>query len=231
MGLAPSFANLQRRPSAKTLRPDRPGERERAVRVRRRLAPASLDAGVGPARPRPRIGSLTIRTFIAGALAAAALAPGPDVADPSGDRRTPDSVVDSVYQVMSGAAGVARPWWRLREIAAPDARFIEVTRAADGANVHSMTTDQFIERSAARLNGRAYFEVDCYRLKAPFADVATVISYYETRTAAGAAPVARGLNSFQLIRTADGWRIEKLLWEDEAASAAAPAGYLGCAPK
>jgi hypothetical protein len=94
-----------------------------------------------------------------------------------------------------------------------------------------MTADAFIGHFGARLNGRALFEVDCYRLKAPFADVATVISYYETRPAASAKPLARGLNSFQLVRTDDGWRIETLLREEAAATASAPAGYPGCSAK
>lgn len=165
-----------------------------------------------------------LSAFFAAVLLASTLV----AAAPAGDRSSTDRVLDAAYQSISGPAGAQRDWGRFRAVAAPDARFILVTRDPTGAvNVQSMNIDQFIQGFTEFLNGRAFYERDVYRHSEGFGDVATVLSTYESREDPRGKAVARGLNSFQLVKTGDGWRIQTIFWEDENPSASLPAKYRG----
>ena len=48
-----------------------------------------------------------------------------------------------------------------------------------------------------------------------FGNIAHVFSTYESRRAPGEKPFARGINSFQLVRDAKGWKVMTILWDSE----------------
>ena len=60
-----------------------------------------------------------------------------------------------------------------------------------------------------------------------FGDIAHVFSTYESRHASSDdKPFARGINSFQLVRSGDDWKVLTIFWEEEDAAHPIPAQYL-----
>ncbi len=59
-----------------------------------------------------------------------------------------------------------------------------------------------------------------------FSDIAHVFSTYESRRAPGEKPFARGINSFQLVKTGAGWKIMTILWDSEREGLMIPDKYL-----
>jgi len=148
-------------------------------------------------------------------------------ADPAQDCATVDSVVTASYQAISAPAGAKRDFARLEAIFAPEGRLIMITRGPNGSTAtRIMSVPEFEKAYIDFVGPRGFFETDRYRQAEGFGDVATVLSSYESREATDGKPFARGLNSYQLVKSADGWRIQTLLWEDESAQAPLPAKYL-----
>lgn len=180
---------------------------------------------------RPNFGTVAA-ALVAGALlsgvaaqACAAPAPKPK-AGPSvpADRASPKAVVDAVFQSVSGPADVPRDYNRLRALAAPDARFVMVTRSPRGPIVQSMDFDGFVQAFTGLTAGRAYYESELSRKSEGYGDLMTVNSRYEAHIGIGNPPVARGLHAWQLVHLRDGWKIQTLLWEEEPAGDALPVG-------
>ena len=66
---------------------------------------------------------------------------------------------------------------------------------------------------------RAEVERETVRSVRIFGGFAHVLSAYETKQSEHASePFARGVNSLQLIREGDGWRVLSLLWDEEGPS-------------
>ena len=60
-----------------------------------------------------------------------------------------------------------------------------------------------------------------------FGDIAHVFSTYESRHASSDdKPFARGINSFQLVRIGDDWKVLTIFWEEEDAAHPIPPAYL-----
>ena len=160
-------------------------------------------------------------------LIAVALASTSAMADPATDRATPESVVAASYLAISGPAGAKRDFARLEAIAAADVRFVMVTREPGGGTAtRSMGIQDFEKAYEEVIGGRAFFESELSHRSEGFGDVMTVLSTYESRDAPGNVPFARGLNSYQLVKGTDGWRIQTIFWEDEAPNDPLPGKYL-----
>lgn len=157
------------------------------------------------------------------AIVIAALLATGAAAAPEDDRASPESVVAASYQAISGPAGAKRDFARLEAISMPDMRFIMVTR---GGAARVMSMAEFEAAFTQMMADRPFFESGIRQQTEGFGEVATVLSTYESRDAPGNAPFARGLNSYQLVKTGDGWRIQSLFWQDEAPDSPLPAKYL-----
>lgn len=133
-------------------------------------------------------------------------------ADPR-DHGTPQTAVDAAYAVISGPDG-AVDQARFDDVFTSTARFVMVTRAADGdATVQTMDAAGFKRLFAAMIAGKPFFE----RGRTIHADVrgnvATIISDYQSRTSPEGAPVETGRNTFELVRGRAGWRVDSIFWE------------------
>lgn len=148
-------------------------------------------------------------------------------ADLAQDRATPESVVAASYQAISGPAGAKRDFARIAAICTPDVRFVMVTYVPhNSSSTRSMNLGEFEQAYDQMMEGRAFYETGVRQQVEGFGDVATVLSTYESRDAPAAAPFARGLNSYLLVKSADGWRIQTIFWENEAPGVTLPAKYL-----
>lgn len=141
------------------------------------------------------------------------------------DTDSTESVVRAVYDVISGPAGL-RDWARFRALFADGARLIAIRVTPDGPAPNVMTPEDFAKRSGANSEKNGFFEAEIARKVETFGNIAHVFSTYESRRAAGDKPFARGINSFQLVHDAKGWKVMTILWDAERDGQPIPEKYL-----
>jgi Domain of unknown function (DUF4440) len=126
--------------------------------------------------------------------------------------------LEQLYEVISFEEGEDPNWQGLRAIFSPHARITRIT--PEGTDY--MDRDGFLAMTRSLLELGAYtsfYEFEVARNVERFGGAAQVWSLYETRRNRDArAPLGRGVNSIQLIRDGDGWRVLGLLWDETAAS-------------
>jgi len=148
---------------------------------------------------------------------------GPAAADPA-DVASIDAIVDALYDVVSGEAGEARDWDRMRSLFSPvGARLIPV--GPDGRGGHAAlfaTVDGYIERTAPLFAEQDFHEMEVARRVDRFGQIAHVFSTYESSHEPDGEPFARGVNSIQLVHDGRRWYVVTVLWD--AARGDAPPG-------
>ncbi len=178
--------------------------------------PIAPHAGVAVESPKPLVGSIAGR-------------PDWPKAKPA-DVDSVDHILAAVYDVISGPAGQARDWDRMRSLFVPDARLIPIRASKDGAHadVVILTIDGYIERSSGTMTTSGFFERSLHNEVEQFGNMVQVWSTYESRhTAADPKPFARGINSFQMVKDGDRYWVVQILWESERPGSAIPEKYLG----
>ncbi|MCA1247220.1 hypothetical protein [Massilia sp. MS-15] len=178
-------------------------------------APAALAQQAAPATP----------TGIAAPPAPAA--PGMPAARPA-DVASIDAIVAALYDVISGPAGAARDWNRMRSLFAPEGRMGAVGARPDGSYVfRAMTPDDYIARNTKAFATMGFFESEKARTVETYGQIAHVFSTYEARHAKDdAQPFVRGINSIQLIHDGKRWYVLSLVWRAEDAKLPLPERYL-----
>ena len=131
------------------------------------------------------------------------------------DVKSIDSIMAAVYDVISGPAG-ERDWSRFRSLFLPTARLTAATKGADGAiHLRPMSADEYATRAGGYFLKNGFFERPIVNRVQTFGNIAQVLSSYESRHAAGEAPFARGINSFQLLNDCKRWWVVSILWDEE----------------
>ena len=83
---------------------------------------------------------------------------------------------------------------------------------------------RFVAETDALLAQMDFFEVETGREVRVFGNIAHVWSAYEARHAPGdAVPERRGINSIQLYKGEDGWKIIHMIWDNERDGVPLPA--------
>ncbi len=136
-----------------------------------------------------------------------------------------DTAVRACYDVISGPAGT-RDWARFHSLFAEGARLIPIRQTAQGSLPAVMTPEDYEKRAGANFEKNAFYESEVARRVETFGDIAQVFSTYESRRAPGEKPFARGINSFQLVKTGAGWKIMTILWDSEREGLPLPQKYL-----
>lgn len=136
-----------------------------------------------------------------------------------------DSAIRAVYDVISGPAGT-RDWARFHSLFAEGARLIPIRVTPEGSAAVVMTPDDYEKRAGANFATSAFYESEAARRVETFGNIAHVFSTYESRRAPGEKPFARGINSFQLVKTGSGWKIMTILWDSERPGNPLPEKYL-----
>ena len=139
-----------------------------------------------------------------------------------------DAIIAALYDVISGEAGKARDWDRFRSLFHPGATMIPTGMAKDGAvRVSIVTPEQYIERNAKMMTEHGFFERELARRTESFGAVTQVLSTYETLAAkTDAKPMARGVNSIQLLNDGKRWWVASIAWAAETPALPLPEKYL-----
>lgn len=158
--------------------------------------------------------------------------PGWPAAKPE-DVKSPEAILNAVYDVISGGKGQARDWNRMRSLFIPDARLIPaVTVAATaGEPAHTdavlLTIDDYIARSSGRMTASGFFEHSIHNEVEQFGNIVQIWSTYESRhNANDPKPFARGINSFQLLNDGKRYWIVNIFWAAESPEYPIPQKYL-----
>ena len=133
-----------------------------------------------------------------------------------------DSVMKAVYEVISGPAGAPRDWVRFKALFADGARLIPVRTTGPAV----MTPDEYAQRATPNFEKNAFYETELSRRTESFGNIAHAFSTYESRHAPGDKPFARGINSFQLVKTGDTWKVMTIFWDSERPDNPLPEKYL-----
>lgn len=144
---------------------------------------------------------------------------------PGSDQFAIDSTVLAVYNVISGPAG-RRDWDRFEALFAPGARLISTKRVDGVVTATVMTPQEYAAKAGAYFKDNGFFERPIANTEQRFGDIAHVFSTYESRHASSDdKPFVRGINSFQLVRSGDDWRVLTIFWQEEDAAHPIPAEY------
>ena len=136
------------------------------------------------------------------------------------------AVVDDVYAIVSGDRGAERPWDRLEGHFLEGARLTASRALADGSfEVRGFTPQEFVANARRSSAQRAFHESPLVTRVLQFQGVAVAISSYEARVGEDVEPTFRGVNTFQLVKTQDGWKIASIAWSDEDDEVRLPDGW------
>jgi hypothetical protein len=147
------------------------------------------------------------------------------------DFSTPHATVASAYRAIERAPGDPFDWTHLRAMFLPQARLIPNTEQSGGslivhtpgsfaAMLETMTPVGSPEDVGLR-------EREIHAVVHEYGDIAQVFSTYETSAWHSGDILARGINSFQLVRHDGRWWVVGIVWDEENAAGAIPARYGG----
>jgi len=139
-----------------------------------------------------------------------------------------DAILSALYDVISGPAGQARNWDRMRSLFIPGARLIPASRRPDGTvTPRVLTVDDYVTQIGPQLERNGFFEREIGRKTETFGTVTHAFSAYDSkRTLQDAQPFARGINSIQLLNDGKRWYVVTIFWDSERPDNQIPAKYL-----
>ena len=164
--------------------------------------------------------TLLSATTLAGALAGNAMAqvPAAGCALPS----EPKGIPAAIDAAITGPADTDRAC--MRTLLVPEARLTFVSLGADGAATYTLqTVDEWI----ARMKARGHIMQEEKQLKFHIERYSTIAHVWSSYAlSSDGKPVARGINSIQAIKQADGWRVTSIMVQAESPTAPLPKEYL-----
>ena len=123
-------------------------------------------------------------------------------------------LVRATYRAISGRAGERRDWELFRSCYVADARIAPFHIGGDGAvRFDIMSPDDYIASRDPLLIANDFFEVETQHDCRIEGRIAHVYSHYEARREPSGPPFASGVNSIELVKTADGWKIVFETWQ------------------
>ena len=141
----------------------------------------------------------------------------PNVPARAADVSSPEALVLADYECISGGVGVPRQWGRDQSLYDPHGYFVAVgVDPKTGAVVkRSMTTQEYADRSEARLVKQGLTERELAHVTHRFGNVATVLSSYESKSARTGKVEGRGVNIYQTYFDGKRWWIASVVWDEE----------------
>jgi len=158
------------------------------------------------------LGTLGISTARAQEAEPASAIPGARPADVG----TIDSIITTLYAVISGPVGQPRQWDRFLSLMHPEARLIPSgCNAAQECMVRIMTPTQYRERADSLLVALGFHEKELRRKTERYGTIAQAFSSYESFRGDETTPFSRGINSIQLFWDGTRWWIMSVFWAAE----------------
>jgi hypothetical protein len=142
--------------------------------------------------------------------------------------KTIPSLIEALYDSISGSAGQERKWDQMRRLFFPRARLIRTTMEADGTpRALSMDVEDYVENTSGLFHEHGFFEWEIARRTDRFGNIAHVLSTYEARHHRDEPePFKRGVNSIQLFHDGERWWIVNMIWDNEREDNPMPVKFL-----
>jgi hypothetical protein len=123
-------------------------------------------------------------------------------------------LLEQLYAVISFEEGGEPNWPAMETLFSEHARITRVT--PEGTDYLSPQSFLAMTRNMLELGAyTSFYEFEVARTVRAFGNVAQVWSLYETRRHREATQaLGRGINSIQLVREGDAWRVLSLLWDE-----------------
>lgn len=139
-----------------------------------------------------------------------------------------DSILFTLYDVISGEKTEERNWELFRYLFKKDSKLISTRTTAEGkGDAFFMSVDQYVENASTFFKQNHFFEREIYRKTESFGPIAHILSTYETfNNRKAEEPVARGINSIQLLNDGNRWWIITIYWSSETKENQIPQEYL-----
>ncbi|HEX6039109.1 hypothetical protein, partial [Longimicrobium sp.] len=154
----------------------------------------------------------------------------PPPARPS-DVRSPQAIVEALYDVISGPAARPRDWDRFRSLFLGGAQlaFLQTDPSTGQPRLFNLSVETFIRAAGPGYQtGDGFWEREIGFHLDRFGSIAQVFSTYETRlTGPKGDIVERGINGVQLIYHQDRWWITNMVFDVESDANPIPARFLG----
>jgi hypothetical protein len=132
------------------------------------------------------------------------------------DVASPDAIIKAMYDTVSGPAG-KRNWQRERSLFLPGARLIPIGKRVFGeGTLRVMSVDEWIEDVTPHFLETDFWENEVMRHMDRFGNMIQAFSTYEARTEKEGKPIARGINSIQLVFHEKRWWIAGMVWDNES---------------
>lgn len=137
-----------------------------------------------------------------------------------------DAIVKALYESISGPAGKARDWNRMRSLFIPGGRLMPTGKRPDGdVGMRVLEVNDFIASSGELIVKNGFTEVELARRTDQFGHIAHVFSTYEGRMEKEPT-ILRGINSIQLMNDGSRWWVVSVFWEAERPDMLLPKNYL-----
>ena len=133
------------------------------------------------------------------------------------DVKTPEAIVRTDYECISGGIGVARQWARDFSLYDPNARsFVPYRDQKTGAlAIWNPTQQEYANQTDAHLVRDGFSEHEVAHKIFQYGNVATVFSSYEGTMTSTGKLYSRGVNVYQLYFAQNRWWISSVSWDDE----------------
>lgn len=131
------------------------------------------------------------------------------------DVATQDSIINALYDVISGPIGHKRDWDRFRSLFAPHGRLTSTGRTPKGEFVmNSMTPDEYAKTASKFLEERGFFERESKRKSETVQGMTMAWSDYESRWKPDdKEPFQTGTNAIQMFTDGKRWFLLSVLWQ------------------
>jgi len=146
------------------------------------------------------------------------------------DYKVPDDsaitkAVHDAYSAISFRKGTTLSYDGIKNFFIPQARLINFrSDTAQDVDINQFIDlyKQFVQAN----NVQSFYEEELFGRTEQFGNIAQRISSYKTYVNTMDSVTERGVNSFQLVKTRDGWKVSSIIWDVEKPSLAIPEYYL-----
>jgi len=147
--------------------------------------------------------------------------------DYSKDVESLDSIIEALYDVISGEKGETRDWERFLYLFHKSGTLRSVGKTKEGkVDTRAMTPKEYVKRAEPFLVGNGFFEREIGRRTEQYRYITHIFSTYDSRNSANdSKPFSRGINSIQLMHDNDRWWIISILWNGETKEERLPQKY------
>jgi len=142
------------------------------------------------------------------------------------DEKAIKKAVDDAYTSISFKKGEQPRYDAIKNYFIPQAQFIHFR----GDTTQVLNLGQFVYLYRTFIEGdsvKLVYEHEIFGKTEQFGKIAERMSTYETYMNTMDTVAERGVNSFQLIKTKQGWKVSSIIWDVEKKGLVVPGYYLG----